>query len=1008
MPRVSIVIPARDSAATLAGTLDSVRAQSQQEWEAIVVDDGSTDETSAIAARFAADDPRIRIVNQAQAGAGAARNAGLAQAGGEWIIFLDSDDRLLPHHLQTMLDAAAHQPDIGLFYCGWQRMLDGEPWWKPHPAEPMSAPFLTATRFCPFAIHAAMTRRSLLDAVGGFAPALTIGEDWDLWQRIARTGAGFCPVEGLTAPVFVQAGSLSSDTARHLHDGLLVIRRGHARDERVADPDPRYADGAPIDGLPAALWFFALWAAGAAIGRGSDAVALLKHLQEPCPPDLNITLAAQVIEDGLVVGAACAEAPWPDLWLRHGERIEALLTWLDSQPLAPQLGSRLRRALEEIVVPQIALDRTATIGRYRVQALDLAQPVEDLILPGVDRLRCTVFVAEKSFGSFEQGCCGAVSSTTLKNRILESFATPELHHALFRNRLGDPDLWLAIAKAKGLKNSVVLLLKSARRRLRSPAPEVWAVHLARAADFETALLRTRPPSQQALAAERRIADLIEEETASALAARSASAEAVVPRQPEPTVEHDFGTEAYWETVFDRVDPWGYRNDYESEKYRQTLDLIHGLSVGSALEIACAEGIFTSMLAPHVGHLLATDISSSAVKRASEACAGIANVTLARLDLARDEPPATYDLIVCSEVLYYLPDRAALARFAAKMARHLNPGGSLVLAHANLLVDEPGATGFGWPHPFGAKGIGDVLSEQPELVLAEETWTPLYRTQRFQREHSPARSETIRTIAPTALRLPPRVAAQVQWRGGREIAPASSWHDFPILMYHRIAEDGPPALARHRVRPADFAAQLSYLRDNGWVGVTLARLVEAVRDKVALPERAVMLTFDDATTDFLSDALPLLHRYGFPATLFVPAGRIGGTADWDAGYGAPAPLLGWDDLRMLRHCDVSIGAHGFNHTRLPALPAEAAARELIRSRLALETGLDQPVTSVAYPFCEVDPTIRAMAESSGYQIGMACRTTRVGMESDPLTLPRIEVTGDMDLPRFARIIEPAWP
>ncbi len=1008
MPRVSIVIPAHDSAATLGATLESVRAQSQQEWEAIVVDDGSADETSVIAAAFAADDTRIRTIRQAQSGAAAARNAGLAQAGGDWVIFLDSDDRLLPHHLQTMLDAVAFRSDIGLFHCGWRRILQGEPWYKPHLAKLIEEPFLTTARFCPFAIHAAMVRRSVLEAVGGFDPALTIGEDWDLWQRIARIGTGFAPVDGVTADVFMREGSLSSDTARHLRDGLQVIRQGHARDERVVNSDPRYVEGAPLRGLPAALWFFALWMAGAALGRGQDAVHLLQQLGEPCPPDFDIALAAGVIEDGIIVGAASTGAPWPDLWLRHGERIEALLTWLDSQPLAPQLGSRLRCALEEIVVPQVALDRTATIGRYHVQALDLARPIEDLLLPGVNRLRCTLFIDGQQFGTFEQACSGAVSATTLKGRVLEHFVSPELRETLFRSRAGQADLQFAAARAGGLRGHAALLRQKLRERFGLAPLRSWTDRLRAAADFETLLLRAKPSSAEALAVENRVAQVIEEETAAALAARNAApADAVVPKQPEPTAEHDFGTEAYWETVFDRVDPWGYRNDYETEKYRQTLDLISGLSIGRALEIACAEGIFTAMLAPHVGQLLATDIASSAVARASEACAGIPNITFARLDLARDEPPDSYDLIVCSEVLYYLPDRETLARFAAKMARHLNPGGSFVLAHANLLVDEPAVTGFGWPHPFGANGIGEVLSTQPDLVMADETWTPLYRIQRFQKHGGPAQVEPKRTIASTALRVPARVAAQVQWRGGQEVPPADSWHDFPILMYHRIAEDGPADLARFRTKSADFAAQLAYLRDNGWVGVTLPRLIDAVCNDVALPERAVMLTFDDATTDFLTEAVPLMHRYSFPATLFVPVGKIGGVTDWDTVYGPPAPVLGWDDLRLLRHYDVSIGAHGHNHLRLPVLRAEEAARELIRSRLALEAGLEQPIIAVAYPFCETSPAVRDIAKTSGYNVGMGCQSTRVGRHWDPLNLPRIEITADMDLSRFARTIEPAW-
>ena len=105
MPLVTIVMPAYNAGATISAAVESVRAQTVSDWELVIVNDGSTDETASLCDTMAAEDPRIRVLHKANAGVSAARNDGMDAAAGEWIAFLDADDLYEPEYLETLLTA---------------------------------------------------------------------------------------------------------------------------------------------------------------------------------------------------------------------------------------------------------------------------------------------------------------------------------------------------------------------------------------------------------------------------------------------------------------------------------------------------------------------------------------------------------------------------------------------------------------------------------------------------------------------------------------------------------------------------------------------------------------------------------------------------------------------------------------------------------------------------------------------------------------------------------------
>ena len=122
---------------------------------------------------------------------------------------------------------------------------------------------------------------------------------------------------------------------------------------------------------------------------------------------------------------------------------------------------------------------------------------------------------------------------------------------------------------------------------------------------------------------------------------------------------------HWDRFFAKHDPWNYTSEYEQQKYRHTLELLPSRRIDRAVELGCAEGVFTELLAPRVESLVAADISAVALERARARCAAHGHVTFAQHDLSAGMPGCDYDLVVCSEILYYLRDRAAIERFVGK-------------------------------------------------------------------------------------------------------------------------------------------------------------------------------------------------------------------------------------------------------------------------------------------------------------------------------------------------------
>jgi peptidoglycan/xylan/chitin deacetylase (PgdA/CDA1 family) len=433
---LSVILPARNAAATLAETLASLRAQTFSAWEAVVVDDGSTDRTAEIAREIASTDSRFRLVSGPGQGPSVARNTGIAQAREDWLLFLDADDLLEPTHLER-LAGALDGGDVDGAICGWTRV---DPDGRRGPAHlPEDGDlFSRLARYCAFAIHACVIRRALVEEVGGFDPSLLTCEEWDLWQRLARTGARFVRVPEVLALYRLRPGSISHDPRRLLTDGLRVIGCGHGPDARVPRPDPAHAMGCPSHELPAARLLFACWAAGLALGRGEDARPLLREVAGDREPGLDPHAAARNVFQAALLPLGRTPEAWRPLWPEVEDRLAHFLEALEELAGARHLAALARRKIERLAVEHANEPRPFTLGFTHAARIELTAPIPDLQAPApAERLQATATLEGTEIGGLELPVtAGTVPATLLADALADRFAWTVLGRFFERQERG--------------------------------------------------------------------------------------------------------------------------------------------------------------------------------------------------------------------------------------------------------------------------------------------------------------------------------------------------------------------------------------------------------------------------------------------------------------------------------------------------------------------------------------------------------------------------------------------
>ena len=215
--KISVIIPSYNRAHTLSRALDSVLGQTRPADQIIVIDDASSDGTSALLSRYPTVETRFLEENR---GVSAARNAGLEQARHEWIALLDSDDEWLPEKLERQVDAIEHDPEINIFHTNeiWIRNGKRVNAMNKH-AKPDGHVYQASLALCCVSPSSILMHRRVLKACGVFDESLPACEDYDLWLRLFHR----YPVRLIDQALLIKYGGHEDQLSR-LHWGMDRFR----------------------------------------------------------------------------------------------------------------------------------------------------------------------------------------------------------------------------------------------------------------------------------------------------------------------------------------------------------------------------------------------------------------------------------------------------------------------------------------------------------------------------------------------------------------------------------------------------------------------------------------------------------------------------------------------------------------------------------------------------------------------------------------------------------------
>ncbi|HEX9014070.1 MAG TPA: polysaccharide deacetylase family protein [Anaerolineaceae bacterium] len=212
---------------------------------------------------------------------------------------------------------------------------------------------------------------------------------------------------------------------------------------------------------------------------------------------------------------------------------------------------------------------------------------------------------------------------------------------------------------------------------------------------------------------------------------------------------------------------------------------------------------------------------------------------------------------------------------------------------------------------------------------------------------------------------------------------------PILLYHHVNDDATGS--RYTISSAVFEAHLQALQKWGYTAIPLSTMVEVLIHGGPLPERPVVITFDDGNQDIYQNAFPIMKRYGDVGTFFIVGNRVGSPGFVDANELKEMAAAGWE-----------IGSHSWSHIDITK-DHDLIYQEVAISRVRLQKTLGVAVNVFAYPFGATDPTVSQKVQDYGYRAAVGLGTSNTHTWGTLFYLSRQEVRSDYTMEAFSKLL-----
>lgn len=249
---------------------------------------------------------------------------------------------------------------------------------------------------------------------------------------------------------------------------------------------------------------------------------------------------------------------------------------------------------------------------------------------------------------------------------------------------------------------------------------------------------------------------------------------------------------------------------------------------------------------------------------------------------------------------------------------------------------------------------------------------------------------------SALAAAAAAGASARWNWWRPVVDGG----LPALMYHKIGEAPPGSkLAKLWVSAADFRAQLEHLRDGGYAAIGLSDWRDAETGVKPLPEKPVLITFDDGYMNNYEAAYPLLREFGMKGVVFLVHEAVGRHNGWENPALEPwLKMLTWAQVKEMQDSGViEFGSHGMRHRNLAETPLDEARWEAAESKLRLEEKLGREVLGFAYPYGAGAflPEVRAAVLQAGYRFDFSIKQgiSRLPWNRERGPVRRLLIRGD---------------